>query len=1067
MTYFAFAMVTYSFSFLPIIKVLAVNQRPPRITVLGCSIVYLLLCIVQTGLTRAEDLPRVPKGFSIERVTNSDLTKYPMMAGFDGRGRLFIAESSGENARAPQLMKEPKSIIRLLEDRDGDGRFDKSTIFADKMTLPMGALWHDGSLYVASPPNIWRLTDHDDDGVADERKIIVDHFGFSGNAASIHGCFRGPEGRLYWCDGRHGHEFKDKSGKVTSKGLAARIFSCKPDGSDIEVFCGGGMDNPVEIDFTPEGEMIGSVNILMTRPRVDCLVHWMEGGVYPHFEDCVAEFKRTGDLLGPITRFGHVAVSGMLRYRSPQFGPEYQGSIFTTIFNTHKVIRSQLVRNGATFETKEEDFLVSDNPDFHPTDVIEDADGSLLVIDTGGWFRIGCPQSQISKPDIHGAIYRIRKTGAPTLSDPYGLALDWKGLSPNRLIQLLNDSRPFVQQKAINELARIGNPIVPLLGKVVVSPAGSFYNDTSKRNAVWTLSRIGTKQALSAIQGGLNSSETVQMTAARSLGTLRDQNSVKQLSRLLKEGKPAVQRSAATALGRICEAGRRTSVSENELQNVIESLFHVMKTGSPDRTLEHALIFAMIRIDQRDLVLVGLSDSSPAVRRAALLALDQMDSGNLTRELVTPLLDTDDPALQKEALTIIGEHEGWAGETLTLLKTWLSEEALSEERAAVLRGFLIAQSADQDVQTMIAQALTSDKTSQSAKSILLEVIQRSSLKEFPVVWRTALEKTLKTSNPALQILVVRIAQTHDLPDLHELLKTLALDANQPAKLRIESLSAIGSKLNKVDQNTFDFLMSRMNEEYPPLDRLSAARALAELPHSEGQLIQLSKQLDAPGPLALPVLLRAYSKSTNAGVGHALIKGLNGSSAATNLSADELASLLKKYPEPVQKSAAPLLKKLGVDLAQQKAHLESLKPLLTKGRFEEGKKIFFGKKAACSGCHAVENSGGKVGPDLTRIGAIRTGTDLLEAIALPSASFARGYRSYLVVTDAGRIYTGVISRESTDTVYLRTADLSEVRIARDEIEVMKESPTSIMPKGLEQRLTPQEIRDLLAYLQQRK
>jgi len=1027
----------------------------------------LLLCFVDSGFTRAEDLPRVPEGFSIERVTNSELTKYPMMAGFDDRGRLFIAESSGENTRAPQLIKEPKSMIRMLEDRDGDGRFDKSTVFADKLTLPMGALWHDGSLYVASPPNIWRLTDHDDDGVADERKIIVDSFGFSGNAASIHGCFRGPEGRLYWCDGRHGHEFKDKAGKVTSKGLAARIFSCKPDGSDIEVHCGGGMDNPVEIDFTPEGEMIGSVNILMTRPRVDCLVHWQEGGVYPHYEDCVAEFKRTGDLLGPITRFGHVAVSGMLRYRSTQFGPEYQGNIFTSIFNTHKVIRSQLVRSGATFETKEEDFLVSDDPDFHPTDVIEDADGSLLVIDTGGWFRIGCPQSQISKPNIHGAIYRIRKTGTPALQDPYGLALDWNSLSPNRLLQLLNDTRPFVQQRAIDQLASAGDIAVPLLAKVVSSPAGSFYNDTSKRNAVWTLTRIGSKKARSAIQRGLNSSETVQMTAAKSLGTLRDSHSIQQLSQKVKEGKPAVQCSAATALGRICEAGRRGSVSENELQTVIESLFHAMKTGSPDRTLEHALIYAMIRIDQRDLVLAGLSDPSPAVRRAALIALDQMNSGKLTRELVTPLLDTDDPALQKEALTIIGEHEGWAGETLSLLKTWLNDESLSEERAAVLRGFLIAQSADPEVQTLIAQSLSNSQTSQSAKSILLEVIQRSALKEFPVVWRTALEQTLKTASPELQILVVRIAQTHDLPDLNELLKSLALDQKQPASLRIESLSAISSKLNQVDQSTFDFLMSRMNENYPPLDRLAAARALAGLPHSKDQLIQLSKQLDAPGPLALPVLMRAYAKSIDEGVGLALITGLNGSSAATNLSADELASLLQKYPASVQKAAAPLLKKLGVDLAQQKAHLESLKPLLTEGRLEAGRKIFFGKKAACSGCHAVEDLGGKVGPDLTRIGAIRTGTDLLEAIALPSASFARGYRSYLVVTDEGRIYTGVISRESTDTVYLRTADLSEVRIARDEIEVMKESPTSIMPKGLEQRLTPQEIRDLLAYLQNRK
>tara|TARA_R110002095_G_scaffold215335_1_gene209267 strand:+ start:116508 stop:119585 length:3078 start_codon:yes stop_codon:yes gene_type:complete len=1025
------------------------------------------MSIVDSGLTRAEDLPRVPPGFSIERVTNSELTKYPMMAGFDDRGRLFIAESSGENTRAPQLIKEPKSMIRMLEDRDGDGHFDKSTVFADKLTLPMGALWHEGSLYVASPPNIWRLTDVDDDGVADERKIIVDSFGFSGNAASIHGCFLGPEGRLYWCDGRHGHEFKDKSGKVSSKGLAARIFSCKPDGSDIEVYCGGGMDNPVEIDFTPEGEMIGSVNILMTRPRVDCLVHWQEGGVYPHFEDCVAEFKRTGDLLGPITRFGHVAVSGMLRYRSTQFGPEYEGNIFTSIFNTHKVVRSQLVRNGATYETKEEDFLVSDDPDFHPTDVIEDADGSLLVINTGGWFRIGCPQSQISKPNIHGAIYRIRKTGTPAIKDPYGFALDWSSLSPHRKIQLLNDTRPLVQQQAIEVLAQAGDLAVPRLAKVVSSPAGSFYNDTSKRNAIWTLTRIGSKKARAAIQKGLVSSETVQMTSAKSLGSLRDSNSLAGLVRLVKDGKPAVQRNAATALGRICEAGHRDAISETDLQAVVESLFHTMKTGSPDRTLEHALIYALIRTDHRDLVLAGLSDSSPAVRRAALIALDQMDSGNLTRELVTPLLDTDDPALQKEALTIIGEHEGWAGETLSLLKTWLSDETLSEERAAVLRGFLIAQSADPEVQALIAQSLTGSQTSNSAKSILLEVIQRSALKEFPVAWRTALEQTLKTAHPDLQILVVRIAQTHDLSVLSELLKSLALDSKQPATLRIESLSAIGSQLKAVDQSTFDFLMSRMSEEYPPLDRLSAARALSGLPQSTDQLIQLAKQLDAPGPLALPVLLRAYTKSNDEEVGLALITGLNGSSAATNLSADELASLLQKYPESVQHAAAPLLKKLGVDLAQQKAHLESLKPLLTEGRIEEGRKIFFGKKAACAGCHTVEDLGGKVGPDLTRIGAIRTGTDLLEAIALPSASFARGYRSYLVVTDEGKIYTGVISRESTDMVYLRTADLSEVRIARDEIDMMKESPISIMPKGLEKRLTSQEIRDLLAYLQNRK
>src|SRR5690606_16891857 len=121
-----------------------------------------------------------------------------------------------------------------------------------------------------------------------------------------------------------------------SKGKAARIFSCRPDGSGVEVLAGGGMDNPVEVDFSPEGEVIGSVNILKSQPRVDCLVHWMEGGVYPREDqqDCIAEFRRTGDLLEPMSELGHVAVSGMLRYRSSHWGPEYEGNLFTTIFNT-------------------------------------------------------------------------------------------------------------------------------------------------------------------------------------------------------------------------------------------------------------------------------------------------------------------------------------------------------------------------------------------------------------------------------------------------------------------------------------------------------------------------------------------------------------------------------------------------------------------------------------------------------------------------------------------------------------------------------------------------------------
>src|SRR5207244_1533083 len=86
-------------------------------------------------------------------------------------------------------------------------------------------------------------------------------------------------------------------------------------------------------------------------------------------------------------------------------------------------------------------------PDFHPTDVLEDADGSLLVIDTGGWFRIGCPTSRVDKPQIKGAIYRIRRKDAPKVKDPRGLKLDWK--SPE---DWLDDPRFAVRDEAVQRL---------------------------------------------------------------------------------------------------------------------------------------------------------------------------------------------------------------------------------------------------------------------------------------------------------------------------------------------------------------------------------------------------------------------------------------------------------------------------------------------------------------------------------------------------------------------------------------------------------------------------------------
>src|SRR5262249_36789334 len=138
----------------------------------------------------------VPAGFRAELIAGPNLVQHPTMAGFDDQGRLYVCDGPGMNMPAKDLLRDLPNLIRRLEDTHGDGRFDRSTVFADKMTFPMGALWYRGAVYTASPPHIWRLRDTNGDGVADERTILVSEFGFTGNAADIHGCFLGPEGRL-------------------------------------------------------------------------------------------------------------------------------------------------------------------------------------------------------------------------------------------------------------------------------------------------------------------------------------------------------------------------------------------------------------------------------------------------------------------------------------------------------------------------------------------------------------------------------------------------------------------------------------------------------------------------------------------------------------------------------------------------------------------------------------------------------------------------------------------------------------------------------------------------------
>jgi putative membrane-bound dehydrogenase-like protein len=1044
--------------FLPVLAVLAV-----------------LMGSFAAGDAQVAPLPHgltVPAGFKAELVAAAPLVERPVMANFDEHGRLYVVDSSGSNDSFDKLKENPPHRIVILEDTDHDGRFDKRTLFADKLVMPQGVLPYQGSVYVASPPSVWKLTDTNGDGTCDQRVEIVTKFGSSGNAADIHGPTLGPDGRLYLCDGRHGHEITLPDGSV-DKSIAGGIFRFRTDGSEFERVAGGGFDNPVELDFLPDGDLVGTINLFHGNPRQDVLVHWVEGGTYPRADmtQHLAEFQTTGELLPAISELGHVAVSGMFRSRTEVLGASSQ--LYVAIFNLHKVMRAELTRLGSTWKSVETDFVTSTDPDFHPTDVLEDADGSLLIVNTGGWFRIGCPTSQTAKPDILGGLWRIfpvDESGLPRrLDDPRGTKFDFK----NQMTAALGDPRPAVQARAIAILHKQGERRLDDVAAVIEQKPVET-TPLARANALWALSRIYddlsrvairirfpvqphlTQMQLLVLRGLRDADPGVRMVAAHVAGLHQMGDTLDELLARVSGDLPPVRRVAATALGRLGVAYPKSA------ETITKSLLTALTADDVDRFLEHALIWPLIRMNNPDIVRPYLTDERALVRRAALLTLDQMRAGKLTPAEVVPLLSDSDAAVQNLAVTVLGKHPEGAAGLLKLAGEWVSRDTLTDEQTAALRGVLLARIKDAPIQTFIGDTLAGTSPAVT-KALLWNVVLESAVTPLPLVWANPLVQVLETGSPAEQRLALAIVRDRRLTGYEELIQRIATAPDAGLELQVDAWAALADRVGPLADAAFTRLLSALDEGVPPFTAAAAADVLAIAPLSEPQLLALAPRVNTAGAIAAPRLVRAFAKSTSEAVGLALVNALQSAAIDESAGAD-LQKLLAGYPDAVRQAADPLLKRLGtVDLAEQAARLDSLLAQSQGGDAVQGRFVFYGQKAACASCHAVKNQGGRIGPDLSTIGGIRTQRDLLEAIIYPSASFARDFRPVAIETTDGRLLTGIPARQTAETITLRTADLRELRIQRTQIESMAESNLSIMPKGIETTLSSKELKDLLAYL----
>ena len=992
---------------------------------------------------------QTPPGFSVALAAGTPAIRFPMFAAFDERGRLFVAESAGGDLYDELRTQTRRCRISMLEDRDGDGRFERARVFAEQLVFPMGLAWHAGKLYVADPPDLVTLEDIDADGRADRRVVILTGFGHTDNG-SLHGLTFGPDGWLYLTMGApDGYRLRRPDGTVL-EGRSGALLRCRPDGSDAEVICRG-FENLVEIAFLPADEIIGTDNWFQMPDdgMRDALVHLIEGGLYPYAPDEGTPQVITGDALPALALYPAAALSGLALYRGSVFPGRM--NLFSAQHNSRKVVRHQLERNHSTFRSQDQDFLWTDDPDFHPSDVLEDADGSLLVIDTGSWYVHHCPTGRIRQSPALGGIWRVRPARSPLVRDPRGAQLDWNTLSPDQLAQRLSDDRPVVRDRAADALAVLGENAVATLRALLESDGARF----AKTEAIRVLARINTETARKTLRSRLQGEDADSIAlAARAAGRGADTNAAPQLLALLEHSAGHVQLAAAEALA---HCGNRGTVS----------LLADRLARDTDPFLEHALVFALHRLASVEQLHALLNHSSPRVQRAALLLLDQPPRRVLPAEAVSQRAFSEDEVLRRTAQSILRKHPDWVAQALPVLERLLAAPAPTPGELESVRSFVLAFCNDAQVAAMAARAVAADSRDE-LRVALLDAISGAARDPLPPIWRETMATALSSPSAAVRAQALRTINALRLEGFDDALASVAGDQDATDGLRVEALRALARGQSALDDDAFAILFRQLSRTNNALGRLTAAEISGGSRLNARQFARFVEAVDGDPMISPALVLAALPRAgLTSAAADALLNYLrNCLAAGWQFSEQQFQALETAIPSDRQTHVKVLRESSDQAAQRQREQLTALAPLLRGGDAARGQGVF-AQKAGCATCHRVTGQGGVIGPDLTKIGAVRAGRDLIESMVMPSATFAQGYETYSVTLRNGDTLTGIRVRQADDSLVLRDASGAQTRIASDQATRVERQKLSLMPEGLLNALNESEIRDLLAYLQSLK
>ena len=367
-------------------------------------------------------------GYEVNLFAQEPMLANPIHMTWDARGRLWVACSWAYPQLKPGEVANDKIII--LEDTNGDGKADKSTVFADGLYMPTGIELANGGCFVAQTPDVFFLKDTDGDDIADVKELPLTGFGIEDSHHSISAWRRGPGGWIYFQEGIFLHSQVETLYGVV-RNYNGGVYQYNPRTRELRIFARIGVGNPWGHVFDRWGQ-----SFFIDNPRVSYLSPATGNS---------GQRVRMANLISTEKQCGGDLASGT------HLPEDIRGQLLTCRFKSRAIIRYEFLEKGAGFSANVLPPLISSrHPNFRPVDCKIGPDGAIYVAD---WYNpiINHAKHNFRDPrrdKDHGRIWRITAKGRPLVKKPQLV-----GASIAELVNHLKSPEQWTRHQARNVLA--------------------------------------------------------------------------------------------------------------------------------------------------------------------------------------------------------------------------------------------------------------------------------------------------------------------------------------------------------------------------------------------------------------------------------------------------------------------------------------------------------------------------------------------------------------------------------------------------------------------------------------